>query len=157
MELEVGEGLTGEEVVVEAAHRRRHHRHPLEETLPLHRRTHLVQGDHQNASHSWSSKRSSRSKYKFNPSWTGALGNPVAMSYIGNNNRTLDNLFSFVSVFLVQQWTELERGIALEQSGPWSSCVAVGVFKAWRICNTTLSCQKDCNCMKTCFHLGKPS
>ena len=36
MELEVGEGLTGEEVVVEAAHRRRHHRHPLEETLSLH-------------------------------------------------------------------------------------------------------------------------
>ena len=51
MELEVGDGLTGEEVVVEAAHRRRRrrHRHPLEETLPLHRQTHLVQGDHQNA------------------------------------------------------------------------------------------------------------
>ena len=52
MELEVGDGLTGEEVVVEAAHRRRRRRHPLEETLPFLRRTHLVQGDHQNASHS---------------------------------------------------------------------------------------------------------
>ena len=60
----------------------------------------------------------------------GALGNPVAMSYIGSNNRTLDNLFSLVSVFLVQQRTELERGIAPEQSGPWSSCVAAGVFNS---------------------------
>ena len=114
MELEVGEGLTGEEVVVEAAHRRRHHRHPLEETLPLHRRTHLVQGDHQNASHSWSSKRSSRSKYKFSPPWTGALGNPVAMSYIGNNNRTLDNSFSFL---LTHKLTECTQYILIKRFG----------------------------------------